>query len=117
MNTLHQTQESEKPRIEITSQELGVPEGASIKEYIAAAKVFHNALKQESETGKPVIQPQLEKPVRFSRKGFSKNASSGANAEKWLLFPMLRDIIETSTLVRSIDVDKNAMMALYAFTG
>ena len=82
----------------VRSEELGVPEGAGLTEYIAAAKVYHDALKLESESGKPVIQPQLERPVRFSRKGWRKNQSTGADADKWKLFPKLREILETSTL-------------------
>ena len=90
----------------VRSEDLGVPEGAGLPEYIAAAKVYHDALKLESESGKPVIQPQLEKPVRFSRKGWSKNKSNGADADKWKLFPKLREIIETSTLKSTEAVNK-----------
>ncbi len=50
--------------IEISSSELGVPENADIKDFISAAKKYHDQIKYEAEHGKPVIQPQLGKPVR-----------------------------------------------------
>ena len=90
----------------VRSTDLGVPDGADIKEYIAAAKTYHDALKLEVENGKPVVQPQLDRPVRFSRKGWRKNQSTGADAEKWKLFPRLREIIETSTLKSTEAVNK-----------
>ena len=103
---LEQVRREALSTVVVRGDELGVREGASLKEYIAAAKHYHDALKQESEKGKPVIQPQLEKPVRFSRKGWFKNKSTGADADKWKLFPRLREIIETSTLKSTIPVNK-----------
>ena len=96
----------QSPAVVVRGDELGVPEGAGIKEYIAAARKYHDALKYESEHGKPVIQPQLGKPVRFSSKGWRKNQSNGANPDKWKLFPKLREIIEHSTLLRTEEVGK-----------
>lgn len=90
----------------VRGNELGVPEGADIREYIAAAKKYHDALKYESEHGKPVVQPQLKRSVRFSGKGWRKNLSNGANPEKWMMFPKLREIIESSTLIHSEKVNK-----------
>lgn len=87
--------------ITVRGDELGVPEGADIQEYIKAAKKYHDQLKYESEHGKPVVQPQLDKPVRFSRKGWGKNRFGGADTQKWQLFPYLRQLIETSKLVRT----------------
>ena len=52
------------------------------------------------------MQPQLERPVRFSGKGWKKNTYGGANVDKWKLFPKLREIIETSTLKHTDDVSK-----------
>nr|DAG73924.1 MAG TPA: crystallin beta/gamma motif-containing protein [Caudoviricetes sp.] len=92
--------------IVVRGDELGVPEGAEIKEYIAAAKKYHDALRYESEHGKPVTQPQLERPVRFSGKGWKKNTYGGANPDKWKLFTKLREIIETSTLKHTEEVNK-----------
>lgn len=87
--------------VEVRGEELGVPDGADIREYIAAAKKYHDTLKYESEHGQPVMQPQLERPVRFSGKGWRKNTNAGADAKKWALFPHLRKIIENSTLIRT----------------
>lgn len=89
--------------IVLRGNELGLPEGANLKDHIRAAKAYHDQLKYESEHGKPVIQPQLTKPVRFSGKGFSKNKYGGANPEKWILFSRLREIIENSSLVRTAE--------------
>lgn len=99
-NILHQ---NEKP-VEVTSAALGVPEGSTIREYKKAAKKYHDRLIYESEHGKPVIQPELDKPVRFSHKGWGKNAYGGANKRKWQMFPYLREIIETSRLIVSQDI-------------
>lgn len=101
--------------IVVRGDELGVPEGADLKEYIAAAKKYHDELKYESENGKPVIQPQLAKPVRFSRKGWFKNKSSGADINKWKLFPKLREIIETSTLKSTENLTKSRKDAFVRF--
>ena len=90
-----------KRPVEVDSKVLGVPEGSDIQEYIKAAKKFHDQIREESKLGKPVIQPDLDKPVRFSRKGWEKNKFAGARPEKWALFPYLRNIIETSTVVHS----------------
>ena len=54
---------------DMSGNELGVPEGTDIMEYIAAAKKFYDALKYESEHDKLVMQRQLERPVRFSSRG------------------------------------------------
>ncbi len=97
LNTFYQTR---KP-VEVRSATLGVPEGGSIRDYIKAAKKYHDQLKHESEHGRPVIQPELNKPVRFSKTGWDKNVNSGADSRKWKLFPYLREIIETSRLVRT----------------
>ncbi len=104
--TLERARREALSPVVVRSEDLGVPEGAGLPEYIAAAKACHDALKLESESGKPVIQPQLEKPVRFSRKGWRKNQSTGADADKWKLFPKLREIIETSTLKSTEAVNK-----------
>lgn len=104
--TLERARREALSPVVVRSEDLGVPEGAGLPEYIAAAKIYHDALKLESESGKPVIQPQLEKPVRFSRKGWRKNQSTGADADKWKLFPKLREIIETSTLKSTEAVNK-----------
>lgn len=96
-----------KNGIQIDGSMLGVPEGSDIREYIKAAKKYHDQLKKESENGKPVIQPQLNKPVRFSSKGWRKNQSAGANPDKWKLFPKLREIIENSTLIHTEEVSKS----------
>ncbi len=104
--TLERARREALSPVVVRSEDLGVPEGAGLTEYIAAAKVYHDALKLESESGKPVIQPQLERPVRFSRKGWSKNKSNGADADKWKLFPKLREIIETSTLKSTEELKK-----------
>ena len=103
---LERTERGMSNPVVVRSEDLGVPEGAGLPEYIAAAKACHDALKLESESGKPVIQPQLERPVRFSRKGWRKNQSTGADADKWKLFPKLREIIETSTLKSTEAVNK-----------
>lgn len=103
---LERTERGMSNPVVVRSEDLGVPEGAGLPEYIAAAKACHDALKLESESGKPVIQPQLEKPVRFSRKGWRKNQSTGADADKWKLFPKPREIIETSTLKSTEAVNK-----------
>ena len=103
---LERTERGMSNPVVVRSEDLGVPEGAGLPEYIAAAKTYHDALKYESEHGKPVIQPQLEKPVRFSRKGWRKNQSTGADADKWKLFPKLREIIEMSTLKSTEAVNK-----------
>lgn len=95
-----------KAPVVVRGDELGVPEGAELKEYMAAARKFHDALKYESEHGKPVMQPQLDRPVRFSRKGWSKNAHAGASPDKWKMFSRLREIIEQSTLVQSSGLTK-----------
>ncbi|MDE7240993.1 MAG: hypothetical protein K2N62_03795, partial [Desulfovibrio sp.] len=94
---LHQN----KKTIEVSSAALGVPEGSSIRDYIKAAKKYHDQLLHESRNGKPVIQPELGKPVRFSSKGWKKNVNAGADPRKWQLFPFLREIIESSRLVSS----------------
>lgn len=94
--------QNEKP-IEISGATLGVPDGSDIREYIRAAKPWHDRLKYESEHGRPVIQPQLDKPVRFSRRGWFKNANAGADQKKWQLFPYLRELIENSELKRTED--------------
>lgn len=104
--TLERARREALSPVVVRSEDLGVPEGAGLPEYIAAAKIYHDALKLESESGKPVIQPQLERPVRFSRKGWRKNQSTGADADKWKLFPKLREIIETSTLKSTEAVNK-----------
>ena len=104
--TLERARREALSPVVVRSEDLGVPEGAGLPEYIAAAKACHDALKLESESGKPVIQPQLERPVRFSRKGWRKNQSTGADADKWKLFPKLREIIETSTLKSTEAVNK-----------
>lgn len=107
LKTFYQEQaDGGQPTVIVRGDELGVPEGANIREYIAAAKKYHDALKYESEHGKPVMQPQLERPVRFSGKGWKKNTYGGANVDKWKLFPKLREIIETSTLKHTDDVSK-----------
>ena len=107
LKTFYQEQaDGGQPAVIVRGDELGVPEGANIREYIAAAKKYHDALKYESEHGKPVMQPQLERPVRFSGKGWKKNTYGGANVDKWKLFPKLREIIETSTLKHTDDVSK-----------
>ncbi len=98
-------QQSTAP-IVVRGSELGVPEGADIQQYIAAAKKYHDAIKYESEHGQPVMQPQLDRPVRFSGKGWKKNIHTGANPTKWKMFPHLREIIETSTLKQSVGVNK-----------
>lgn len=90
--------------VQVSGATLGVPDGSDIREYIRAAKPWHDRLKYESEHGRPVIQPQLDKPVRFSKKGWEKNRFAGARPEKWKLFPYLREIIETSTLFRTENV-------------
>ena len=92
--------QNQKP-IEVSSAALGVPEGSSIREYRDAAKKFHDRLREESKHGKPVIQPDLARPVRFSRTGWGKNKDAGADYRKWQLFPFLREIIESSRLVKS----------------
>ena len=104
--TLERARREALSPVVVRSEDLGVPEGAGLTEYIAAAKVYHDALKLESESGRPVIQPQLQRPVRFSRKGWRKNQSTGADADKWKLFPKLREIIETSTLKSTEEVNK-----------
>lgn len=92
--------------IEISSSELGVPENADIKDFISAAKKYHDQIKYEAEHGKPVIQPQLGKPVRFSGKGWKKNVFVGADPVKWMLFPKLRKIIENSKLIETENLNK-----------
>ena len=92
-----------QPAIIVRGDELGVPDGAEIKEYIAAAKKYHDALKYESEHGKPVINESPEfagKSIRFSGKGWRKNVNSGADFRKWQLFPQLRTILEKAEYIR-----------------
>ncbi len=96
-NILYQSSDGKNAHVvRLTGDELGVPIDAPLKEHIAAAKKYHDALREESRTN-PVIQKQLGKPVRFSGKGLKK----GADKRKWVLFPKLREIIENSTLIET----------------
>ena len=52
---LERTERGMSNPVVVRSENLGVPEGAGLAEYIAAAKACHDALKLESESGKPVI--------------------------------------------------------------
>ena len=104
-----------RPAVVIRGDELGVPEGAGLKEDVAAAKKYYDALKFESEHGRPVKQPQLDKPVRFSGKGWKKNTYGGANIDKWKLFSGLREIIENSTLFQSQELSKDRKDAFFRF--
>lgn len=97
LNTFYQAKEP----VQVSGASLGVPEGSGIRDYIRAAKKYHDRLRYESEHGKPVVQPQLDKPVRFSQQGWKKNTHAGADRRKWQLFPHLREIIESSRLVRT----------------
>ena len=90
-----------EPVVRLTGDELGVPIDAPLKEHVAAAKKYHDELKKEIENGKTLLQPQLEKPVRLSSRGWRKNVSGGANKLKWSLFPKLREIVENSVLVET----------------
>ena len=88
----------------VKSADLKVPEGAGLAEYIKAAKEFHDALKKESENGRPVINRSpgfAGKPIRFSGKGWRKNVNAGADRRKWQLFPALRAILENAEYVRT----------------
>lgn len=95
----------ESAPVDIDATRLGIAEHADIKEYISAGKIFHDELREESKT-KPIIHKQLQKNVRLSGKGWKKNKDSGAQKEKWLLFPYLREIIENSTIVHTKETSK-----------
>ncbi len=99
-----QARESGTPAVVVRGDELGVPNGADIREYIAAAKTYHDALKYESEHGRPVHNKSPEfadKKIRFSGKGWRKNINAGADKRKWQLFPFLRSILENAEYVRT----------------
>ena len=103
LDPINKYYQSAKP-VEVNGAALGVPDGSGIREYKKAAKKYHDRLIYESENGNPVMQPDLAKSVRFSHKGWGKNAYGGANKQKWQMFPFLREIIGTSRLIESTEI-------------
>ena len=84
--------------------ETAAPGGAEIRGYIAAVKTYHDALRYESEHGRSVIRPSLSDRYVFPARAGEKY--TGAQPEKWKLFPGLREIIEASTRIRTEAANK-----------
>lgn len=86
--------------ITVRGDELGVPEGADIREYRKAAREVYRELQKT-----PAHREDLGE-IRFSGDGFRKMQQAGADKRKWQLVPKLKELIESAEYVRRNDLYK-----------
>lgn len=86
--------------ITVRGDELGVPEGADLKEYQKAAREVYRKLQKT-----PAQREDLGE-IRFTSVGFGKMIISGADPRKWKLVPRLKELIEKADYITRRELNK-----------
>ena len=97
------------PVIEVRGDELGVPEGAPLREYQKAARELYRKLQKT-----PAQREDLGE-IRFTKAGWSEAAHTGADPRKWRLFPKLKEIIEGAAYIERHELRKQRKDNIIAF--
>lgn len=95
--------------IVVRGDELGVPEGAEIKEYRKAAREVYRELQKT-----PAHREDLGE-IRFSGDGFRKMQQAGADKRKWQLVPKLKELVENAEYIRRDELYKARRDGIIAF--
>ena len=77
----------------VSSDELGVPENADVKEYRKAAREVYRELQKT-----PAYREDLGE-IQFTKAGWSEATHTGADKRKWALFPKLKEIIQKAEYI------------------
>lgn len=93
----------------VRGNELGVPEGADIKEYQKAAREIYRELQKT-----PAHREDLGE-IRLSGDGFREMKQSGADKRKWQLVPKLKEIIEGAEYIKRNNLSKPRKDRIAAF--
>ncbi|MBQ4132409.1 MAG: hypothetical protein IJD04_01575, partial [Desulfovibrionaceae bacterium] len=84
----------------VHGDELGVPEGADIREYRKAARKVYRQLQSS-----PAYRADLGE-IKFTRAGWDEAAYTGADPRKWKLIPRLKELVENAEYIRRTDLNK-----------
>ncbi|WP_418764643.1 hypothetical protein [Mailhella sp.] len=110
LKTFYQGQaRGDQSPIVVRGDELGVPEGAEIKEYRKAAREVYRELQKT-----PAYREDLGE-IRFSGDGFRKMQQAGADKRKWQLVPKLKELVESAEYIRRDELYKARRDGIIAF--
>lgn len=110
LNTFYQGQaRGDQSPIVVRGDELGVSEGAEIKEYRKAAREVYRELQKT-----PAYREDLGE-IRFSGDGFRKMQQAGADKRKWQLVPKLKELVENAEYIRRDELYKARRDGIIAF--
>ena len=108
LDTYYQSQKAAQP-IEVNGDELGVPEGADIREYRKAARKVYRQLQSS-----PAYRADLGE-IKFTRAGWKEAEHTGADPRKWKLFPKLKELVENAEYIQRADLNKDRKDNIIAF--
>lgn len=99
----------QSPAVVVRGDELGVPEGAGIKDYQKAAREVYRELQKT-----PAHREDLGE-IRFTGDGFREMKQAGADPRKWQLVPRLKEIVESAEYIRRNTLTKKRKDDIVAF--
>ena len=97
------------PAVAVRGDELGVPDGAPIKEYRQAAREVYRQLQKT-----PAQRADLGE-IRFTTAGFGKLFATGADPRKWQLVPRLKELVENAAYIQRVPLSKPRQDDIVAF--
>lgn len=99
----------QSPAVVVRGDELGVPEGAGIKDYQKAAREVYRELQKT-----PAHREDLGE-IRFTAAGFGEIKKTGFDLKKWKMVPHLREIVESAEYKAKAELNKPRKDRIVAF--
>ena len=106
---LEQVRREALSTVVVRGDELGVREGASLKEYQQAAREIYRVLQNKS-----VVHEELGE-IRFTGAGFGEMKKTGFDLRKWQLVPQLHNIVKSARYIRKSELTKKRKDRIKAF--